>query len=309
MRNVLSVLSLIAAGLSPAAGESASRPPIVGVANIWVKTANPETSRNFYERVLGLQQAFTLKRPGRPGVACYKVNDRQYVLVSPELKGATEDRLVQIGFETKDAAQLRSYLAAHGVAVPAKLAKDADGNLSFTVTDPAGRTVEFVQYLPGSVQGRSNGKFLGDTRVSDHILHLGIHITDADLEKQDGFYQGLLGFRPLWKGGMTDTHMDWISLEVPDGGDWVEYMVNSRSDITPAQLGVMHHFCLGTLDIQSVYRKVLDRGYKPPQEPHVARDGRWLMNLFDPDLTRAEVMIRKPVETPCCSPMHDDRDQ
>ena len=30
--------------------------------------------------------------------------------------------------------------------------------------------------------------------------------------------------------------------------------------------------------------------------PHIARDGRWLMNLFDPDLTRAEVMIGKPVQ-------------
>jgi hypothetical protein len=41
------------------------------------------------------------------------------------------------------------------------------------------------------------------------------------------------------------------------------------------------------------------RSVQRPQGPH--------MNLFDPNLTRAEVMIRKPVQTPCCSPMHDDR--
>lgn len=316
MKNTVLLSLLIgAAGLSRGAGkpQAVTRPPIVGVANIEVKTANPEAARNFYERVLGLQQAFTLKRAGSPEIACYKVNDRQYVLVTPVTpvtpapKTAAEDRLVHIGFETGNARQLRAYLAGHGVTVPSRLVKDPDGNLSFTVADPAGRMVEFVEYLPGSIQIRNAGKFLSATRVSDHILHVGIHITDADVDKEDGFYRDILGFRLLWKGGSTDAHMDWISMEVPDGGDWVEYMVNSNPQLTPTQLGVMHHFCLGTLDIQAIYHKVLERGYKPSQEPHIARDGRWLMNLYDPDLTRAEVMIRKPAQTPCCSPLHDDR--
>jgi hypothetical protein len=29
------------------------------------------------------------------------------------------------------------------------------------------------------------------------------------------------------------------------------------------------------------------------------------MDLTDPDLTRVEFMIRAPVQTPCCSPLHD----
>jgi hypothetical protein len=69
---------------------------------------------------------------------------------------------------------------------------------------------------------------------------------------------------------------------------------------------VLHHYALGTLDIQQVYKTVVERGYQPPQEPNIARDGRWLLQLYDKNFTRTEMMIRKPVRTPCCSPNLDD---
>ena len=89
------------------------------------------------------------------------------------------------------------------------------------------------------------------------------------------------------------------------GYDWVEYMVRPDA-VTPRQLGVFHHYALGTMDIQQVYKTVLERGYKPPQEPRIARDGRWLTQLYDKNFTRTEMMVRKPVQTPCCSPNLDD---
>ena len=30
-----------------------------------------------------------------------------------------------------------------------------------------------------------------------------------------------------------------------------------------------------------------------------------LANFFDPDMTRTEMMIRKPVQKPCCTELHD----
>jgi len=92
---------------------------------------------------------------------------------------------------------------------------------------------------------------------------------------------------------------------VPDGHDWVEYMV-SETKPTPQQLGTMHHYCLSTLDIQKVNKTVIERGYNPPRPPNLARDGRWLLQLFDKNFTRTEMMVRKPAEKPCCSPMTDD---
>src|SRR6185369_13209259 len=98
-----------------------------------------------------------------------------------------------IGFETEDAERLRAYLAANGVTVPAKASIDITGNLSFSVKDPNGHSVEFVQYLPDSIHSRNSGNFLPNTRLSDRILHVGIQV--KDIAKSDKFYKDLLGFR------------------------------------------------------------------------------------------------------------------
>jgi hypothetical protein len=83
-------------------------------------------------------------------------------------------------------------------------------------------------------------------------------------------------------------------------------MVNTG---TPSirQLGVLNHLALGTMDIEKAYKDVVERGYTAQNDfkPSVGRDGRWLMHLYDKDLTRTEFMIRKPVKEPCCSPLID----
>jgi lactoylglutathione lyase len=171
------------------------------------------------------------------------------------------------------------------------------------VKDPEGHSVEFVEYLKDSLQSKNSGKALSDRRISDHILHVGVHVSSP--EAQDKFYRDILGFRFLWQGGPRDDRTDWISLLTPDGDNWIEYMVVHDGPPTPQQLGVWHHVCVGTLDMPAVYKTVLDRGYKPPREPNVARDGRLLLQLYDKHNTRTEVMVRKPVQTPCCSENKD----
>jgi hypothetical protein len=66
----------------------------------------------------------------------------------------------------------------------------------------------------------------------------------------------------------------------------------------------MNHISLGVQSIQPGYHTILDRGYTPAEPPKIGRDGKWQLNLYDPDLTRVELMEFKPVQTPCCSEMH-----
>jgi len=275
------------------------RPPILGIANFVVKTDNLEEGRKFYTSVLGYDEVFKHKRPGvAADLAVFKVNDHQYIEVTQTLANEADDKMIQIGFETKDARRLRDYMAGKGVTVPAKISKDLDGNYSFAVKDPEGHQVEFVEYLKSSLHGRNYGKALSPKRISDHMLHVGVHVKSA--EAQDKFYKDILGFRFQWKGGPQDDRIDWISMMVPDGNNWLEYMM-SRDTPSPQQLGVWHHVCVGTLDIQALYKTVVARGYTPRREPNIARDGRWLLQLYDKHNTRTEVMIRKPVQKPSCS--------
>jgi catechol 2,3-dioxygenase-like lactoylglutathione lyase family enzyme len=277
------------------AEDSPARPPIIGVAHIALETNDMAAARAFYGTGLG----FAELAPGR-----FKVNDHQYIEVAPNLKSETQDRLDNVAFETTDLKQLRAYLAAKGVAVPATLEKDADGNLSLTLADPDHHNVEFVQYLKGSLQRRNFGKLLPETRVSQRIIHVGV--TVADRAAADHFYKDILGFKMTWYGGMTDDTVSWVDMNVPEGTDWIEYMLGNKNP-SPKQLGVMHHLALGVPDIQAGYKTVLGRGIKPPQEPKIGRDGKWQLNLYDANFTRTELMEPRPVQTPCCSPILKSR--
>lgn len=279
------------------------RPPITGVASFAVNVADLAAARTFYSGVLGLDEAFPIKNPtGGTDLTTFKINERQYVYVAPDLKDPDASRLLFVGFETTDAKALRTYLAGKGIAVPASVAPDPEGNLSLFVKDPEGNTVQFIQYRSSSVQGRSKGRFLSARRLSDHALHVGYRIKDP--EKLDSFYKDVLGYRLIWKGGGRDDRFDWISMAVPDGNQWIEYMVNTGTPST-RQLGVLNHLALGTLDIESVHTQIVERGYTDKADPSIGRDGRWLMHLYDKDLTRTEFMIRKPVKEPCCFPLTD----
>ena len=276
------------------------RPPIVGVAHIALKSDNLTAAREFYGHVLGFAEPFSLDKPeGGLMVTYFKVNDHQYVEILPELGSPTEDRLSHICFETADAEKLRQYLAGRGVTVPGPLEAGREGNLSFKVQDPDGHTVEFMQYLPGSLHGRNFGKFLPDTRVSDRMIHVGVIVRDR--AAADRFYKDILGFKQTWQGGMKEDRADWVDMRVPEGTDWLEYMLNVKNP-SPSTLGVMHHFALGVPDIQTPYKTVTARGYKA-EKPEIGRDGKWQLNLYDPNLTRAELMEFKPVQKPCCTPM------
>jgi len=299
-------LPLIAAAsavfVQTAATAPAARPSITTIANFVVKTDDLDAARKFYSGVLGYDEVFQHKRAivGSADISVFKVNDHQYIELAPTLANPSDDKLIQIGYETKDARKLRDYLASKGIDVPAHAAKDSDGNCSFIVKDPEGHNIEFVEYVKGSLQSKYNGKGLSGRRISDHILHVGVHVTSP--EAQDRFYKDTLGFRFLWQGGPRDDRLDWISYLTPDGDNWVEYMVMHDGPPTPQQLGVWHHVCLGTLDMQTLYNTVVERGYKPPKEPAInTRDGRMLLQLYDKNNTRIEVMVRKPMQKPCCS--------
>jgi catechol 2,3-dioxygenase-like lactoylglutathione lyase family enzyme len=250
-----------------------TRPPIIGIAHIALKTSDLAAARKFYKGDLGLVEQPT---------AVFSVNDHQYIQLSADLKDDAEDRLINIAFETTDVKQLRDFLASRGV-------QGSLSGMTLSVKDPEGRTIEFVQY-----------KSLLNTGASQRIIHAGFIVQDRAAE--DRFYQDILGFTEMWHGGKTDTDISWVDMRVPDGDDWLEYMLNVHNP-TPKTRGVMNHLALGVPNMEATYKNLTDRGVNLTEKPKIGRDGKWQLNLYDPNLTRVELMEPKPVETPCCSPM------
>lgn len=303
LRTTVAFLPLVCS-LAAQNGSPVTRPKILGVAHIGLRTDDLAAARKFYGGVLGYAEPFSLDKPAGQGTGLlltyFKVNDHQYIEVFPELTDPKQDRLSHICFETSDAEQLRSYLASKGVKVPDKLEPMLDGNRGFDVLDPDGHNVEFIQYMPGSLHSRNFGKFLLATRISDHMIHVGVVVHDQ--AAADRFYKDILGFKDIWHGGMTDNTTDWVDMRVPDGTDWLEYMLNVHNP-DPHALGVMHHLALGVPSVKAGYDTVLKRVPTSPHPPQIGRDGKWQLNLYDPNFTRVELMEPKPVRTPCCSPI------
>jgi len=306
MRPVAFLFSLVVLALSSQT-PPVSRPPIIGLAHVGLYVSDLDKADAFYGHDLGFDH-FSLDKPsGGLMLNYYKVNDHQYIEIYPGLpggsKGDDQDRLSHVAFETTDASQLRDYLAAHNVKVPGHLKPGLDGNLSFMVDDPEGRRIEFVQYLPGSLHETRFGEFLPATRASDHMIHAGFIVHDRAAE--DEFYKNILGFKLKWFGGMKEDEIKWVDMQVPDGTDWIEYMLGSLNP-TPRSRGVLNHLALGVADIQAAHNAILAHGFPPPEQPKIGRDGKWQLNLYDPDLTRVEMMEFKQSQPPCCSKMNSE---
>jgi catechol 2,3-dioxygenase-like lactoylglutathione lyase family enzyme len=196
------------------------------------------------------------------------------------------NRLDEVVFAVSDIKSLQRYLVASGVPV----ASSSPTLDYFNVRDPEHHRIGFMQIA------RTKAK---TAAKRPRIIHAGFVVRDR--VAMEHFYRDILGFKPYWHGGMKDDQTDWESFQVPDGTDWVEFMVNVPENADQRLRGVMNHIALGVPDIHAAQKQLLTNGMKLTEEPKIGRDGKWQLNLYDPDQTRVELMEFTPVERPCCS--------
>lgn len=278
---------------------AAERPKITGISHLSVYSTDPEKAERYYVHDLG---ATKRADPQNAKGFRYYFNAVQFVEVLPLPGSAGEvNRMDHVAYNTVNAEGMRTYLASKGIEVPAKTTRGSDGSDFFEVRDPEGNRVEFVQ-TPARPEA------VPKSLPSGHIIHVGylVHMAEAE----DRFYREALGFRPYWHGGKTDDVTDWVSQQVPEGTDWIEYMLvrspepkGIPASMTKDSLGVLDHFALGVGNMEAAVTALYvgDRLTGKHSPMQIGRDGKWQYNLFDPDGIRAELMEFQPVAKPCCS--------
>ena len=274
--------ALLAGALLLSASQPAPvRPRITGIGHVAFRVSDAAAARHFYGTLLGLSE---LASP-RPGRIAYLVGQRQHVVLEPGLPPTEEERLSHIAFETADVKAMAAYLTSRGLGVsqPADRCEDS----AIRVADPYGNNIEFVEAKwPPAVQRVESPRAL-----ASRLLHAGAVVRDEAVAHL--FYGDTLGFSEIWRGGRTEGGTSWVNMRVPDGTDYLEYMLVTEPP-DRRQRGVLHHICLVVPDIQAAWEAVAGRTDPAARSrlspPNVGRNNRWQLNLYDPDGTRTELM-------------------
>lgn len=283
VRRGMKILASLAAAAVLSAAQPATRPAIAGIAHAAIQTSDLAKARAFYGGLLGYPEV----TPRRPHTAVFIVNDRQRLIVRDGLPADRDERFLDLAFEANVSA-MRDWLMAHGTPASEAAADPDAGGRRIDTKDPDGHPVQFVELAPG-VRGATASP---DRRLSRRILHAGLTIKDG--AAADRFYKEILGFSETWRGGRPEGTINWINMRVPDGTDYIEYMLYPAAPPNRNQLGSAHHVALLVTDIQQALETVRartapdDRNHRA--NPSIGVNNRWQLNLFDPDGTRVELM-------------------
>ncbi|MGA3019368.1 MAG: VOC family protein [Bryobacteraceae bacterium] len=186
-----------------------------GIAHVAFRIAGLHASATFYQG-LGFEEAFRFDDAGATLVDFLKINDHQFIELYPRTADSQPLGLMHICFETGDIAALRNDYLKRNLE-PTAVTKARAGNLLFSIHDPEGQVLEFLQYLPGSLHFEDRGRHLGVRRISQHLVRAVANVRDVSAAR--AFYAGRLAFEDHGGGSRGAT----VRLLVPgDSGDEVE---------------------------------------------------------------------------------------
>ena len=276
------------------------RPKILQILQVHILTTNEQAANDFY---YGILRTLALSASNETKcIWCEQISKGANgpVVLEPVSRPLPDNLLSAVVLKTDDAEALKKYLEKNKVKIE-KWTKWPSGAM-FTVFDPEGHRLIFVQ-APDSGQPTLPlpGEYATPSPHWPQIIHAGFVVKDR--AAMDHFYKGILNFHVYWQGGMKDGETNWVDMQLPDGTDWIEYMLKVPENADQHTRGVMNHFAIGVANMKAADQQLLDSGLQIPanQAPKIGRDGKWQLNLFDPDGTRVELMEFTPVEKPCCS--------
>jgi catechol 2,3-dioxygenase-like lactoylglutathione lyase family enzyme len=270
------------------AKENAQRPKLTHLSHMAFYAHDMERSIGFYRNVMGYTR---IDRDGGDG-ATVAINNLQHITLLREKEQAT-DRLHSFGFVTEDAEALRGYLRSRGLTVPTHTEQLKDGSLCFAVTDPDGHVVEFVEHRPTRSPDFAGAGAGGDDRISGRLMHIGFIVRSLDAAM--AFYRDILGCVEIWRGTRDGRQLSWVQLTLPNSIDYIELMLYD-APLSLERLGMLNHYGLEVPDIRNAKELLGGRvgyfGYTRPLDAVIGACHHRLMNTFDPDGSRAELMER-----------------
>jgi lactoylglutathione lyase len=93
--------------------------------------------------------------------------------------------------------------------------------------------------------------------------------------------------------------LSWVNLKVPDGDDYIEFMLYKDAPAADRR-GTAHHLCLEVPDVAASVAQLeanpYRKNYTRTIETKTGINRKRQANLYDPDGTRTELMERATVD-------------
>ncbi|MHB8500691.1 MAG: VOC family protein [Candidatus Acidiferrales bacterium] len=295
---VLIIASLLLCFPAMARRKPPKRPRILGIAGVTFFVSDISAAHKYYRNLID---------PQRTCDYCENVPAQFVFLPSGQRitfkqmpSPPPSDLLAEVSFLTDDLEGFARFFNAKKIDFNEVKKKHTGELVRLLLQDPEGQHISITDsYHLANAEDLNAGLAPSNPSNPVRIIHAGFVVKDR--AATDHFYKDLLGFRPYWHGGMKDDETDWVAMQVPDGTDWVEYMLRISHAADKHTLGVMNHISLGVPDIHVIQQQLIKAGVNPGEQPKIGRDGKWQLNLYDADDTRVEFMEFNPVEKPCCS--------
>lgn len=268
------------------------RPRITGISHVGYFVSDLPKAIAFWHDFLGFDESYDLTKKDSKEIriAFIKINDHQHIELFNEPPTHPPNMMSHLCFTVDDIEAMRTYLRSKGFDVkPGNGGKTRTGDYAFEIKDPDGMLVEFVQSLPTGMEAQAAGKFEPASRISTKIYHLGFLVGNS--QKSMDFYGKVLGFQEIWRGGANPKELSWINMKVPDGKDYVEFMLYRNQ---PSKFGTKNHISLEVPDVAKAVAILESRpAFKTyGQDLKIATgiNQKRQVNIYDPDGTRVELM-------------------
>jgi len=316
IQSVLMAILLLASSDSIAQQDATPRPKITGISHVGYFVSDLPKAIAFWHDFLGFDESYALTKKDSQDVriAFIKINDHQHIELFNEPPASPPSMMSHLCFTVDDIEAMRRYLRSNGFDVkPGNGGKTQTGDYAFEIKDPDGMLVEFVQSLPTGVERKAAGKFEPDTRISTKIYHLGFLVGNS--QRSMDFYGKVLGFQETWRGGADPKQLSWINMRVPDGTDYVEFMLYSK--LPQGSYGTKNHIALAVPDIAksvaTLEARPAFKDYGKELKIAIGVNQKRQVNIYDPDGTRVEMMEENtvtgkptpPSTAPPPEPAHD----
>ena len=221
----LPLLLLLAAGgvsiVSAAAG------PLIGpIAHVGFRVADLERTRAYYTGRLRIPQVYDQKdASGKTTLAVFQVSRDQFLEFSP----GSPAGFTHLAFLTDKLEELHKLVETLGLNPP-ELRTGRDRTRNFSINDPDGHRVEFVQYEPDSMQAQARDRFVPNQMVWG-IYYVGLPVADASAER--AFFKGKFNFQENQPGMLSPPWQQLQFIKLLPAGEPVHIGMQVGDDSPP----------------------------------------------------------------------------